>query len=100
MKSDKLINKFARWTLLLQEYDFEVIHHTRTTNLDTSGFSHNPSPSDEDLTGARLHGDCDWEAVPGWHEATYLTLFSGVVVEVPIQGSNNEIVQPQAIADI
>lgn len=59
MKSDKLIRKLARWILLLQEYDFEVIHRARNTNLDANGLSRNPSPSDKDLIGARWHGNCD-----------------------------------------
>ena len=84
MESDKLTSKFARWVLLLQEYDFEVVHRVGNTNLDADGFSCNPSPLDEDLTGVRWHGDCDREAVRGWHATTYLTLFSGAAVEVLI----------------
>ena len=100
MKLDKLTGKLARWTLLLKEYDFEVVHCAGITNLDADGLSRNPSPSDEDLTGAKWHGDCDREAVPGWHAAAYLTLFSGAVIEVPIQGLHDKTDRPQAIADI
>ena len=50
---EKLTGKLARWALLLQEYDFEVVHSARITNLDANGISCNPSPSDEDFTGAR-----------------------------------------------
>ena len=57
MESDKLIGKLARWALLFQEYDFEVGHRARITNLDADGFSRNLSPSDEDLTEVRCHGD-------------------------------------------
>ena len=53
MESDKLTSKLARWVLLLQKYDFEVVHCAGITNLDADGLSSNPSPSDEDLTGAR-----------------------------------------------
>ena len=60
----------------------------------------NPSPSDEDLTEARWHGDCDREKVPGWHAAVYLTLFSSAAVEVPIHGSDDETDRPQVIWDI
>ena len=55
MKLDKYIGKLTRWTLLLQEYDFEVVHCVGITNLDVDGLSRNPSPSDEDLTRARWH---------------------------------------------
>ena len=52
MKSDKLTSKLAKWALLLQEYDFEVIHCIGITKLDADGPSCSPSPFDEDLTGA------------------------------------------------
>ena len=52
------------------------------------------------MTGARWHGDCDREAVPGWHTVAYFTLFFGTVVEVPIQGSDDETDRPQAIVNI
>ena len=35
-----------------------------------------------------------------WHTAAYLILFFGVVIELPIQGSDDETDRPQAIADI
>ena len=43
------------------------MHRAGITNLDANGFSRNPSLSDEDLTGAWWHGDCNREAVLGWH---------------------------------
>ena len=100
IESDKLTGKLARWALLLKEYDFEVMHRAGITNMNTDGLLCNPSPSDEDLTRAMWHEDCDREAVSGWHAAIYLTLFFGAAVEVPIQGSDNETDLPQAIADI
>jgi hypothetical protein len=57
MELDKLTGKLARWVLLLQEYDFEVVHRAGIANLDADGLSRNPSASDEDLTGASWHGD-------------------------------------------
>ena len=84
MESDKLTGKLVRWILLLQEYDFEMVHHAGITNLDVDGLSRNSCPSDEDSVAARWHGDCNREAVPGWHIAAYLTLFLGAATEVPI----------------
>ena len=77
-----------------------MIHRAGITNLDANGLSRHSSPSDEDLTRARWHGDCDREAVQGWHAVTYLTLFSGSSVEILIQGSDDETDRPQAIEDI
>jgi hypothetical protein len=34
MESDKLTGKLARWVLLLQDYDFKVVHRAGITNLD------------------------------------------------------------------
>ena len=53
MELNKLTGKLTRWALLLQDYDFEVVHRAGITNLDANGLSRNPSPSDEDLIGAR-----------------------------------------------
>lgn len=74
MESDKLIGELARWALLHQEYDFEVVHRASLTNLDAYALFRNPSPFEEDWTRARWHNDCDKEAVPGWHAIAYLTL--------------------------
>lgn len=79
---------------------FEVVHHASIANLDADRLPHNPSPSDENLTSARWHENCNEEAVPSRHAATYFTLFSGSVVEVLICGSDDEVGRPQAIVDI
>ena len=100
IKSDKLTSKLVKWVLLLHEYDFEVVHHVGITNLNVDGLSHNPSSLDEDLIGARWHGDCDREAILGWHAAAYLTCLFGISIEVPIHGSNDKMDRPQAIVDI
>ena len=59
MKSDKLTGKLAMWFLLLQKYNFEVVHHAIITNLNVDGLSCNLSPLDKDMTGSRWQGDCD-----------------------------------------
>ena len=42
MESDKLTGKLARWALMLQEYDFKVVHRARLVNLDADGLRRNP----------------------------------------------------------
>jgi hypothetical protein len=45
MESDKLTGKLARWALILQEYDFQVVHRLGVANLDVDGLSRNPCTS-------------------------------------------------------
>ena len=90
IESDKFTCKLARWTLLLQEYNFDGAHRLGITNLDADGLSRSPSPLEEHITGARWHGDCDRDAVPGWYATTYLTLMSGSVFVLPDQGLDEE----------
>jgi hypothetical protein len=59
MEFNKLTGKLARWVLLLQEYNFEVVHRAENTDFDVAGLSCNSNPLDENLTKARWHGDCD-----------------------------------------
>jgi hypothetical protein len=65
MELDKLIGKLARWALIFQEYDFQVVHKPGVTNFDADGLSWNPCTSQEHDTGARWHGEVDEEMVPG-----------------------------------
>ncbi len=45
MESNKLTGKLTRWALILQEYDFQVVHKPRVANLDVDGLSQNPCTS-------------------------------------------------------
>jgi hypothetical protein len=81
MESDKLTGKLARWALILQEYDFQVVHRPGITNLDADGLSRNPCTSQEDTTGARWADEEDEEMVPGWHAAGFLCWLSGTLCE-------------------
>jgi hypothetical protein len=74
MEFDKLTRKLARWALILQEYDFHVVHKPGVANLDADGLSQNPCTNQEDNTRVRWHGEVDEEMVPGWHALTFLCL--------------------------
>ena len=54
----------------------------------------------DDLTGARWHGDCDREAVSGWHAATYLTMMSGLAVEILVEQPHEEIDKSLVVSDV
>jgi hypothetical protein len=74
MENNKLTGKLARWALILQEYEFTVVHCAGQLNQDTDSLSCNPCISEEDLTVARWHGGEDQEVVPGWHASAYLCM--------------------------
>ncbi len=74
MESNKFTRKLARWALILQEYDFQVVHRPKVANLDADGLSRNPCISQEDNTRARWHGKVDEEMVLGWHALAFLCL--------------------------
>jgi hypothetical protein len=74
MESDKLTRKLAWWALILQEYNFQVVHRFGVANLDVDGLSRNPCTNQKDNTRARWHGEVDEEMVSSWHASAFLCL--------------------------
>ncbi|KZS01385.1 Uncharacterized protein APZ42_001980, partial [Daphnia magna] len=54
MANQELTGKPARWSLIMQEYDFEVVHRPGATHINADVLSRYPLPSSADATGARL----------------------------------------------
>jgi hypothetical protein len=57
MTNDKLTSKLARWVLILQEYEFEVIHRPRSTHQNANTMSRKPLTTSEDFLEARQNFD-------------------------------------------
>jgi len=52
MTNDKLIGKLARWALILQEYEFKVIHRPGITHQNMDTMSQRPLTTSEDFLEA------------------------------------------------
>jgi len=73
MTNDKLTGKLARWALLLQEYEFKVIHWPRITHQNADTMSRKPLTTSEDFLEARQ----DFDQIPAIHvyeASSYLAL--------------------------
>ena len=57
MTSDNLHGQYARWSLILQEYDFTIKHRPGDKHQNADALSRHPKLSSEDNTGARLDHD-------------------------------------------
>jgi hypothetical protein len=53
MTNDKLIGKLTRWVLILQEYEFKVIHRLDITHQNANTMSQRPLTAFENFLEAR-----------------------------------------------
>jgi hypothetical protein len=60
MSNQNLAGQAARWAMLVQEYDFQVIHRPGVTNIADHP-SRSPMPDNADHTGARMDGTAEAE---------------------------------------
>jgi len=49
MELNHLTRKFARWALILQKYDFHIVHRINWVNWDANRLNWNPSSNEEDI---------------------------------------------------
>jgi hypothetical protein len=83
MTNDKLTGKLARWVLILQEYEFKVIHRPSITHQNADTMSRRPLITSEDFSEARQ----DFDQIPAFHvseASSYLALLQCNLVEHPI----------------
>ncbi len=82
MELDQFTRKLAMWALILQEYDFDIIHNPIRVTWNVDGFSRNPSSNEEDTTRACWHGNVDLEVILRWHAFAYLCSLLGCYGDV------------------
>jgi hypothetical protein len=83
MTNDKFTSKLARWALILQEYEFKVIHRPGITHENVDTMSRRPLNTFEDFSKARQ----DFDQIPTIHvsyASSYFALLQCNVVKHPI----------------
>ncbi len=73
MTNDKLTSKLTRWALILQEYEFKVIHRPSITHQNANTMSRRPLITSEDFSEVRQ----DFDQIPTIHvsdASSYLAL--------------------------
>jgi len=83
MTNNKLIGKLVHWALVLQQYEFKVIHRPGITHQNTDTMSRRPLTTFEDFSEAKQ----DFDLIPIVHvsyASNYLALLQCNLVEHPI----------------
>jgi hypothetical protein len=83
MTTNKLTSKLARWVLILQEYEFKVIHQLGITHQNADTMLRRPLTAFEDFSKAKQ----DFDQIPTIHvsyASSYLALLQCNMVEHPI----------------
>ncbi len=63
------------WALILEEYDFDIVHKAGRVNPDVDGLNWNPSSNEKDAIGACWHADVDLEIILEWHVVHNIPLY-------------------------
>jgi len=83
MTNDKLTGKLACWVLILQEYEFKVIHRPSITHQNANTMSRRPLIMSEDFSKAKQ----DFDQIPAIHvsyASSYFALLQCNLIEHPI----------------
>jgi hypothetical protein len=80
MTNDKLTGKLARWALILQEYEFKVIHRLGITHQNADTMSRRPLTTSEDFSETKQDFD-QILAVHVYEAFRYFTLLQSNLVE-------------------
>jgi len=83
MTNDKLTSKLTRWALILQEYEFKVIHRPGITHQNADTMSRRPFTTSEDFSKTKQ----DFDQIPTIHVSevsSYLALLQYNLVEHPL----------------
>jgi len=83
MTNDKFTGKLARWALILQEYEFKVIHRPNITHQNADTMLRRPLTTSKDFSEVRQ----DFDQIPAIHvydAFSYLALLQCNLVEHPI----------------
>jgi len=83
MTNDKLTSKLTRWALILQEYEFKVIHRPGITHQNADTMSQRPLTTSEDFSKTKQ----DFDQIPTIHvseASSYLALLQYNLVEHPL----------------
>jgi hypothetical protein len=83
MGLDRFTRKLTKWALILQEYDFDILHRVGRVNWDVDGLSQNSCSSEEDTTCARWHGEVDLKVVLKWCAFVDINILLGCFGDVP-----------------
>jgi hypothetical protein len=83
MTNDKLIGKLARWVLILQEYEFKIIHRPGITHQNVDTMLWKPLTTSKDFSKVRQNFD----KIPIIHvsyASSYFALLQCNLVKHPI----------------
>jgi hypothetical protein len=83
MTNDKLTSKLACWSLILQEYEFKVIHQPGITHQNVDTMSRRPRTTSEDFSKAKQDFD-QISIIHVFYASSYLALLQCNLGEHPI----------------